>query len=115
MPAFLLLCTRANKVFVSRARACINSIIEHTHSPSILSYLIENVNDKSLTLRIAVAESILLCLNSFNPPDLEKESRAREVEMMIRTGATDASADVRKTARKIFEAYKILLPMRVAR
>ena len=59
--------------------------------------------------------SMLLCLKSFNPPDLEKESRAKEIEATIRATAVDANADVRKVARKIFDAYKILLPRRVQR
>lgn len=55
----------------------------------------------------------MACLNSFNPPDLEKEARARLIEDVIRVTARDANADVRKVSRKIFEAYKALLPGRV--
>ena len=68
-----------------------------------------------MSLRLAAAEVMLLCLKSFNPPDLEKESRAKEIEATIRATAVDANADVRKVARKIFDAYKILLPRRVQR
>ncbi|OBZ68143.1 hypothetical protein A0H81_11888 [Grifola frondosa] len=105
--------SKGNAVFVTRARTCITTIIEHTHSPTILSYLADAVKDKSASLRLAAADGVLACLNSFNPPDLEKEQRAREVEDIIRAIATDASADVRKAARRIFEAYKVLLPTRV--
>jgi hypothetical protein len=35
------------------------------------------------------------------------------VEDVIRATARDASADVRKLSRKVFEAYKALLPERV--
>ena len=55
----------------------------------------------------------MACLNCFNPPDLEKDVRARLVEDVIRVTARDASADVRKVSRKVFEAYKALLPRRV--
>ena len=41
--------------------------------------------------------------------------RAKEIEAVIRVTAVDANADIRKTARKIFDAYKILLPGRVLR
>jgi hypothetical protein len=54
-------------------------------------------------------------MNCFNPPDLEKENRALEIEAAIRLSARDANADVRKVSRKIFEAYKELLPDRVDR
>ncbi|KAH9937735.1 clasp N terminal-domain-containing protein [Amylocystis lapponica] len=114
LPALLALCTRPNKVFITRARACITAFIEHTQSPTILPYLVEAAKDKSVSLRLTAAESVMACLNSFNPPDLEKEPRAREVEVMIRTTATDPNADIRRVGRKIFEAYKILLPKRVA-
>ncbi|KZT72037.1 hypothetical protein DAEQUDRAFT_53710 [Daedalea quercina L-15889] len=115
LPTLLGLCSRPNKVFQSRARQCILSIIEHSHSPSVLSYFAESVKEKSVSLRLIVAECSLACLNMLNPPDLEKEPRAREVEIMIRVTATDASADVRKVGRKIFEAYKLVLPSRVER
>ncbi|KAI0633597.1 clasp N-terminal domain-containing protein, partial [Trametes polyzona] len=114
-PTLLTLCTRANKVFVARAKTCIHAVIEHTQSPVILHYLVESVKDKSVSLRLASAEAVLLCLNSFNPPDLEKEARAKDIENIIRVSAVDANADVRKVARKIFDAYKILLPGRVHR
>ncbi|CAL1714115.1 unnamed protein product [Somion occarium] len=113
LPTLLTLCTRPNKVVMSRAKACILGIIESTQAPTILSYLAESAKDKSATLRLAAAECALACLNGFNPPDLEKETRAREVEALIKCTATDASADVRKVSRKIFDAYKILLPNRV--
>ncbi|KAH9858873.1 clasp N terminal-domain-containing protein [Lenzites betulinus] len=112
-PTLLILCTRANKVFVTRAKECIHAVIEHTQSPSLLHYLAESIKDKSVSLRLASAEAVMLCLNSFNPPDLEKEPRAKDIEAIIRATAVDANADVRKVARKIFDAYKILLPRRV--
>lgn len=113
LPTLLTLCTRPNKVVISRAKACIISIIESTQSPSILSFLTEAAKDKSISLRIVASECALACLNSFNPPDLEKEARAKEIEAIVKSTATDASADVRKIGRKIFDAYKILLPARV--
>ncbi|TCD65801.1 hypothetical protein EIP91_002194 [Steccherinum ochraceum] len=113
IPTLLTLCSRSNKVFITRAKACMINIIEATQAPTILSYLAEAAKDKSLSLRLSAAEGGLACLNSFNPPDLEKEARAREVEALIKATATDPSADIRKVSRKLFEAYKILLPHRV--
>ncbi|CDO69189.1 hypothetical protein BN946_scf185042.g91 [Trametes cinnabarina] len=113
LPTLLTLCSRTNKVMVTRAKGCIHAIIEHTQSPCILHYLAESMKDKSVSLRLAAAEAVMLCLNSFNPPDLEKEQRAKEIEAIIRATAVDANADIRKVGRKIFDAYKILLPGRV--
>ncbi|TBU64452.1 clasp N terminal-domain-containing protein [Dichomitus squalens] len=113
LPALFTLCTRTNKVFLNRAKACIAALVEHTQAISIIHYSFQSISDKSISLRLAAAETMLLCLKSFNPPDLEKESRAKEIEGTIRAAAVDANADVRKVARKIFDAYKILLPRRV--
>ncbi|KAF7967707.1 hypothetical protein HWV62_33333 [Athelia sp. TMB] len=113
LPTLITLCTRTNKVSVTRARACILAFIENTQLPAILPYLVEAAKDKSVTLRIVAAESVLSCLNCFNPPDLEKESRATMIEGVIKLTAKDANADVRRVSRKLFEAYKALMPSRV--
>ena len=114
-PTLLTLCTRSNKVFITRARTCIFTIIEITQLPSVLTYFLPSLKDKSVTLRLAATEGVLACMNCFNPPELEKEARARDIEAVIRITARDANADIRKTSRKVFEAYKILLPNRVER
>jgi len=114
-PTLLTLCTRTNKVFLTRARACIFTIIESTQSPALITYFSQSIKDKATTLRLASTDGVFACLNCFNPPDLEKEARAREIEAIIRATARDANADVRKGSRKIFDAYKILLPNRVDR
>ncbi len=115
MQPLLTLCTRTNKVVLSRSRACIFTIIESSQSASLLTYFLQNIKDKSNTLKVVASEGTLACLNSCNPPDLEKESRAIEIEAMIRSTARDAHADVRKVSRKLFESYKILLPSRVSK
>ncbi|KAK0212992.1 clasp N terminal-domain-containing protein [Desarmillaria ectypa] len=112
-PTLLSLCARTNKVFVTRARACILVIIESTQLPSILPYFVHSIKDKSTSLRLVAAEGVLTCMNCLNPPDLEKEVRAREVENLIKATTRDANADVRKTGRKVFDAFKVLLPNRV--
>ncbi|KAJ7901679.1 hypothetical protein B0H14DRAFT_2668046 [Mycena olivaceomarginata] len=83
LPVLLALSGRTSKVTVSRARTCILTIIDATHLPSILSYLLHDVADKSVSLRLAVQT------------------------------ARDANADIRKVSRKVFEAYKLLLPSRL--
>ncbi|KIJ61361.1 hypothetical protein HYDPIDRAFT_31445 [Hydnomerulius pinastri MD-312] len=115
VPPLLALCSRTNKVFTTRAKACIMTIIEHTQLPSLLPYLAEMGTHKSAFPRLTAAEGIMACLNCFNPPDLEKDSRARVVEDFIKLTARDASADVRKASKKVFEAYKTLMPGRVNR
>lgn len=115
LPSLIVLCGRANKVVVARAKACILSIIGITQLPGILLHLARFVKDKTPTIRLIVAEGTLQCLKCFNPPDLEKEVYAREVENIMRNAARDANADVRKVGKEIFETYKVLLPHKVDR
>lgn len=113
MPPLLALCGRTNKVVINRAKVAIMTIIENCQLAGVLTHFLNNIKDKSASLRVIIAEGTLAVLNSCNPPDLEKETRAREVEAIIKGTARDANADVRKISRKIFESYKILLPHRV--
>ncbi|KAG6820892.1 hypothetical protein H0H93_010236 [Arthromyces matolae] len=113
LPTLLSLCGRANKVISTRAKACIVIIIEATQISLILSYLVQSIEDKSASVRLTAAEGALACVNCFNPPDLEKDVRAKEVEIIIRTAARDPQADIRVVGRKLFEAYKLLLPHRI--
>lgn len=112
-PTLLHLCTKASKLVVSRAHACVTSIVETTQLPAILPYLMYACKDKSSTCRMVAADGVMSCLNCFNPPDLEKDARAKMIEDIIRLTARDASAEVRKISRKLFDAYKTLLPSRV--
>lgn len=115
LPILLTLCSRTNKVMVARARTCIFSIIEGTQLPSILPYFTHFIKEKSTSSRLVIAEGAWMCLNCFNPPDLEKDSRAQDIEAIIRATARDRSSDIRKVSKKLFESYKVLLPSRVER
>ena len=105
--ALLGLCARTNKLFVSRAKACIITVIEHTQSPSILSYLAESILHRSSSLRLAAAEGVLACLRSSNHPD---DTCSRLIEGIIKSTSRDASEGVRETAKQIYKAYKDILP-----
>lgn len=115
LPVLLSLCARTNKVMITRARSCIVVIIEATQLPSILPYFFQSIKDKSASLRLTAAEGTLNCMNCFNPPDLEKEARARDIEGIIHATATDTQADIRAIGRRLFEAYRLLFPSRVER
>lgn len=113
VPTLLTLASRSNKIFIARAKSCLLSIAENCQSPALLPLLRHAVSDKSATLRLTATDLILTCLNCYNPPDLEAPNRAKDIEAVIRATARDASAEVRKSSRQVFEAYKILLPSRV--
>ncbi|KAH8107475.1 clasp N terminal-domain-containing protein [Phellopilus nigrolimitatus] len=113
VPPLLALATRSNKIFIARARNCLQTIVEHVQSPALLPFLRMAVSDKSTSLRLVATDLVAACLNCYNPPDIENPHRAEDIETVVRSTACDASADVRKSSRKVFEAYKILLPARV--
>lgn len=115
LPSLLALCGRTNKVILNKTRKCITNIVEVTQIASTLSYFLPPLSEKSVTIRLVAVEGALACVKCCNPPDLEKETRATEIESFIRKAARDASADIRKVGREIFTAYKILLPDRVER
>ncbi|KAF5326478.1 hypothetical protein D9611_000210 [Ephemerocybe angulata] len=113
MPTLMILTGRTNKVVINRTKACILNIIDHTHSASLLPHFLNHLQEKSASMRLISAQCALAYLKCCNPPDIERESRAAEVESIIRKTAKDANADVRKVSREIFGAYRILLPARV--
>ncbi|OCB87361.1 hypothetical protein A7U60_g5501 [Sanghuangporus baumii] len=113
VPTLLTLAARSNKIFIARAKACLLAIVENCQSPAILPLLRHAISDKSVALRLTVVELVVACLNCFNPPDLEAPNRPEDIEIVIRATARDPSADIRKSSRKAFEAYKILFPSRV--
>ncbi|KAL0577545.1 hypothetical protein V5O48_004443 [Marasmius crinis-equi] len=114
-PVLLNLCARSNKVIVNRARACVFSVIENTQLPAVIPYLLQNIKDKSMTLRLVAAESTVTCLTGFDPAELQKEARSQEIEGIIKATSRDANADVRKAGKQAFNAYKNALPNRVER
>ncbi|KAL5485491.1 hypothetical protein ACEPAI_8133 [Sanghuangporus weigelae] len=113
VPTLLTLAARSNKIFIARAKACLLAIVENCQSPAILPLLRHAISDKSVALRLTVVDLVVACLNCFNPPDLEAPYRAEDIEVVIRATARDPNADIRKSSRKAFEAYKILFPSRV--
>ncbi|KAJ3559690.1 hypothetical protein NP233_g11200 [Leucocoprinus birnbaumii] len=112
-PSLLILCGRTSKVVLSRAKACVLTIVEVTQLPAIINYFVQFSKDKSPTLRLVVAEGTLACLKCFNPPDLEKESLSLAIETLIRNSVRDSNADIRKIGKDVFQSYKVLLPARI--
>ncbi|OAX40755.1 hypothetical protein K503DRAFT_864372 [Rhizopogon vinicolor AM-OR11-026] len=64
MPNLLGLCAQTNKVFASRAKACIVSVIKHTQSPSILPYVAESLRSGSLCFLSDSVESFIAPLTT---------------------------------------------------
>ena len=113
LPTLLSQCMRSNKVFSARGKACVIEIIGSTRLPGILTYLLSSVKDKSVAMRLAAAEAALACLNVCDPEELVRGVRQGEIESIIKATIQDPNGDIRKTSRKMFEAYTILNPDRI--
>ena len=113
IPSVLKLCTRTNKLYISRARTLLDTITGHTSLTSIVPYFQGCWSDKSTTLRLAAAESMVSALKKFNPPDLSRY--ISHIETAILSAGVDKDPSVRSAGRKLFECYKALWPERVER
>ncbi|KAJ8581368.1 hypothetical protein M405DRAFT_925434 [Rhizopogon salebrosus TDB-379] len=111
LPTLIGLCARTNKVFTKRAKTCVLAVIQGTQSQSPLPILVRSLAHKSPAVRLVAAEGILAYLNR---PAVDV-TRVRLLEEAIKLTSRDASAEVRKTGTKIFEAYKAILPERIER
>jgi hypothetical protein len=113
IPSVLKLCTRTNKLFINRARGLLDTLIGQTTLIAIVPYFQGCWNDKSTTLRLAAAESMVAALTKFNPPDLSRY--ISHVETAILATGVDKDPAVRTAGRKMFDCYKALWPERVDR
>jgi hypothetical protein len=113
IPSVLKLCTRTNKLYIARARLLLETITTHTTLTSVVPYFQCCWDDKSTTLRLAAADSMVAALKKFNPPDLSRY--IAQVESAIKSTSVDKDPAVRTTGRKMFECYKDLWPDRVDR
>ncbi|KAG9035357.1 hypothetical protein FRB95_011508 [Tulasnella sp. JGI-2019a] len=124
IPSLLKVLTRPNKVFVSRAQACLNLIVEHCHLPSLIPHLREAAKDKSITLRLGVTEATLQLVNTWDRGLLDVREGAstltarhkgnvEDIETIIKETARDANPGVRQISRQVFDKYAEVWPERL--
>lgn len=110
------LLARTNKLYISRAQDCLTSIIRNTRLASLFPYLREAMDDKSGSMRRAVAEVTLLALQGdhMTVDKVELERRyLPDVEQLVRKGAVDREVKVREAAKAIWSIYRKAWPTRV--
>ncbi|KAJ8590443.1 hypothetical protein M405DRAFT_736837, partial [Rhizopogon salebrosus TDB-379] len=112
LPTVLGLCARANRLFITRAQACILAMIRGTQSPFILQCLADSVNHKLTSVRLVAAEGIHVYLHCFKIRAVNTETRARLVEAVIKSTALDENADMQHVGKKILEGYTAFSPGR---
>ncbi|PWN32559.1 uncharacterized protein FA14DRAFT_191652 [Meira miltonrushii] len=112
IPPLLQLCARTNKVALVRAKKCLLLIAKHCKLASLLSYLRDAARDKSITLRNVAVEVTLMLVESIE--NLEKlERRVGDIEVIIKSTATDRDPEVRQWSKRMFELYGERFPYRL--
>jgi hypothetical protein len=112
-PTLTKLCQRPNKVVLTRAHACITNIIQQTRLPSIIPFFKDAIKEKSVTLRVVVSESTLLCLKHIDEEKIVP--KLPDVEIIIKLAGRDANPEVRKNARLMLQEYRDHFPDHYAR
>ncbi|KDN49951.1 hypothetical protein K437DRAFT_222092, partial [Tilletiaria anomala UBC 951] len=121
LPALLQLCARTNKVALKRAQKTLLLICAYCRLPSsLLPFFREAAKDKVPSLRAVAVECTLALVNGMgvNGSEKDQERLGRRgvpdaVEAILRSGATDASVEVRSLSKKLFGAYMASMPERV--
>lgn len=114
IPAVLKLCTRSGKIYVNRAQNCLKLFAAYCRVPSLVTLLKESIDDKSVTLRFAVTDALHDLLSTSVRDGLPRKGKwVEDVEIIIKTAATDASPETRKMCRRAYVSYAQLWPERV--
>ncbi|MCO5588160.1 hypothetical protein L7F22_042115 [Adiantum nelumboides] len=112
VPPLLQLCARTNKVALIRAKKCLLLIAKHCKLASLLPLLRDAARDKSITLRNVSVEVTLMLVESIE--NLERlERRVGDIEIIIKSTATDRDPEVRQWSKRMFELYVERFPYRV--
>ncbi|PWZ01618.1 hypothetical protein BCV70DRAFT_205364 [Testicularia cyperi] len=111
VPTLLLICARTNKIAVKRAEKSLHLIIKHCRLASVIPLLREAIKDKGQGLRAVAANAFTLVLELTERDRLSR--RVVDVELAIKSGATDSNPEVRQATRRIFELYIAHWPERV--
>lgn len=112
VPPLLQLCARTNKVALIRAKKCLLLIAKHCKLISLLPLLRDAARDKSITLRNVAVEVTLMLIESID--NIERlERRIGDIEIIIKSTATDRDPEVRQWSKRTFELYSERFPSRV--
>lgn len=124
LPSILRLLSRTNKLYISRATACLLAIIRNTRLATVVPHLREGMEEKALSHRRGCVEGMLCALGGSEPDQqggvvVDREVLERryldDVEKIIKVGATDKDTEVRKIAKRIWEIYRVEFGTRVAK
>jgi len=117
VPTLFWLCTRSKNASIREmeVKKCLFALVCNTPVNSFLPYIAHL--DTSASLRLVAAEAILVCLNceSFEPPNLDTDTRGDLLEDVIKLTTRDSCTNVRRVGKEMFGVYKIVFPERIER
>lgn len=129
LPHIIRLLSRTNKLYISRATACLLVVISNTRLAGVIPYLREGMLEKSPSHRKGCMSGLLCALGGPDPlspvskikyegmtvdRDIVHKKYLDDVETCIRIGARDKDIEIRKIAKKCWEIYRSEFSERVA-
>ncbi|KAJ1982532.1 hypothetical protein H4R35_000255 [Dimargaris xerosporica] len=113
VPALMKLCSRTNKVFVTRAKRCMIGLIGACQMTEALSQYHEALKSTNKTLRECAVEFVLTTVQSASP-DALNAMHLDTVELAIKDAILDSAPKVRDMAKQCYKAYGKAYPTRLS-
>ncbi|XP_075988016.1 CLIP-associating protein isoform X2 [Anticarsia gemmatalis] len=99
----------AAKVVSSAGTVCVRYIVLYVHSPRLVPVVVTNLtSNKSKEIRSTLSEVLVLMLDKWAAPTIEKQQQA--VRDAIRRACVDADSTARNYGRRAYWAYKRQFP-----
>lgn len=126
LPHLLRLLSRTNKLYIARATSCLLAIIRNTRLASVIPFLREGMDEKSVSHRKGCLIGILAALgeeDGFEPvsqglmvdKELVQKRYLDDLEKCIKIGATDRDIEIRKIAKRAWIIYRREFSFRIQR
>lgn len=96
---------------MKRAEKCLLLIVKYCKLPSLTPHFREAAKDKAQGLRTVAVECMAALIEAAEKERLGK--RVADVEMCVKSGATDSNPEVRQLSKRLFELYMAKWPERV--
>ncbi|KAJ1981912.1 hypothetical protein H4R34_001894 [Dimargaris verticillata] len=112
VPSLLKLCSRTNKVFVTRAKRCMVGLIATCQMTEALSQYHEALKSTNKILRECAVEFVLATIQVASPGTLNA-THLGTVELTIKDAIVDSAPKVRDTAKQCYKEYCQAYPVRL--
>lgn len=109
LPSLISLLQNSAKVVSSSSLICIRFLLRHTHSPSLIPIIFNQLSSsKSKEIRRACCEFMLMIFRSWSSRVIERHLSL--VQEAVKKGITDADAEARQLSRNAFAEFAQVFP-----